>query len=103
MKIYVGKLSTEITEKELENLFKPYGHITSIYIRKDHNHGVDFRYGLIEMPVKKQALVAIEALNGRQENGTELSVHLARIGPKDRRRSERDGGRRSYDPLEEEK
>ncbi len=103
MKIYVGKLTRETTETDLINLFKPYGHITSIYIRREQDNGTNFFYGLIEMPVKKQALAAVNALNGRTENGLELSVHFARLGPKNRRRSERSGGRRDYDSEEEEK
>jgi RNA recognition motif-containing protein len=101
MKIFVGRLSKAISEADLQNLFIKYGHITSVYIRKDSKNGNNLYYGLVEMPVKKQALAAIEGVNGIKINGVELHVHPARIGEKNRRHSGRAGGRREYDPSEE--
>jgi RNA recognition motif-containing protein len=101
MKIFVGILPKTISEDDLQNLFVKYGHITSIYIRKDSEKGNNFYYGLVEMPVKKQALAAIKGVNGKKVDGCELKVHPARIGEKNRRHSGRSGGRRNYDPSEE--
>lgn len=103
MKIYVGTLSSEFTDKELQDLFREYGHVTSVYIWKSSENGNNQFYGLIEMPVKKQALSAIESLNGKKIKGFTLSVHPARYSPKNRRRTGRVGGRRSTDPPDEEK
>jgi len=103
MKIYVGTLSSEFTEKELQKLFREYGHVTSVYIWKSSENGNNQFYGLIEMPVKKQALSAIESLDGKKLKGLTLSVHPARYGSKNRRRTGRVGGRRSTDTPEEEK
>jgi len=101
MKIYVGVLSSDFTEKELQLLFREFGHVTSVYIWKSSEDGDNHLYGLIEMPVKKQALSAIESLNGKKMKGITLSVHPARFGSKNRRRTGRPGGRRSSDPPEE--
>jgi len=101
MKIFVGTLPKVMSEVDLQNLFSKYGHITSVYIRKDTEKGNDLYYGLVEMPVKKQALAAIKGINGIKINGMELQVHPARIGEKNRRHSGRCGGRREYDPSEE--
>jgi RNA recognition motif-containing protein len=103
MKIYVGTLSSEFTEERLQDLFREYGHVTSVYIWKSSENGDNFLYGLIEMPVKKQALSAIESLDGKKVMGLKLSVHPARYGYKNRRRSGRIGGRRKTDPPEENK
>ena len=103
MKIYVGMLSSEFTEKELQKLFREYGHVTSVYIWKSSENGNNQFYGLIEMPVKKQALSAIESLDGKKLKGLTLSVHPARYNTKNRRRTGRLGGRRNTDPPDEDK
>jgi RNA recognition motif-containing protein len=103
MKIYVGALSSDMTEKELKSLFQTYGHVTSVYILKESENGQFFFYGLVEMPVKKQALLAIESLDGKKQNGMTLSIHPARMGHRNRRRSGRAGGRRNNDPPDEKK
>jgi len=102
MKIYVGVLLPETTEHELKLLFQPYGHVTSVFIRKENENGQTTLYGLVDMPVKKQALAAIESLDGQEINGYTLSVHPARMGRRNRRRLGRVGGRRNYDPSDEE-
>lgn len=102
MKIFVGKLPMLTGEEELQKLFVQYGHVTSVYIRRESENGNNFYYGMVEMPVKKQALAAIKALNGKKYNGHLLIVHEARTGLKNRRHSGRGGGRRSYDPSDTE-
>jgi len=101
MKIFVGTWQKVISEVDLQDLFIKYGHITSVYIFKDTEQGNNIYYGLVEMPVKKQALAAIKGVNGTKINGMELQVHPARSGEKNRRHSGRCGGRRKHDPTEE--
>ncbi len=103
MKIYVGVLSSDMTEIKLKSLFQTYGHVTSAYILKESQNGQYLLYGLVEMPVKKQALSAIKSLEGIKLDGITLSIHPARMGSRNRRRSGRSGGRRTYDPPEEKK
>ena len=100
MKIYVGKLNSEIGDDDLKILFQPFGHVTSVYIWTDNDNGENYNYGIIDMPVKKQAQLAIESLDKLEYKGHPLSVHKARLGYKNRRRSGRPGGRRWYDPPE---
>lgn len=100
MKIFVGVLPKTMLEVDLQNMFNKYGHITSVYIRKNNEKGNNYHYGLVEMPVKKQALAAIKGINGKMIDGRELKVHPARIGEKNRRHSGRSGGRRDNDPSE---
>jgi RNA recognition motif-containing protein len=103
MKIYVGTLSSDFSEDELQSIFREFGHVTSVYIWKSNENGDSYLYGLIEMPVKKQAMSAIDSLDGKKMKGRTLSVHPARFGSKSRRRSGRKGGRRSTDLPDEEK
>lgn len=98
MKIFAGKLSKYVTEADLKNVFEKFGHVTSIYILRFGENGDSFLYGIIEMPVKKQALAAIKALNGKEIKGMLLNVHPARVGPENRRKGGRGGGRRFSDP-----
>ncbi len=100
MKIYAGKLSKDITEDDLRNAFEKYGYVTSVYIMRFNENGEDFLYATIEMPVKNQAIAAMDALNGSEVKGITLNIHPARVGPKDRRKPGRPGGRRKGDPSE---
>ena len=100
MKIFAGKLPKDITEEDLRSTFEEYGHVTSVYIIRENKDGDDYLYGLIEMPVNKQANLAIESLDGKEMKGVKLSIHEARVGLKDRRRSGRGGGRRKDDSPE---
>ncbi len=103
MKIYVGRFSREFTETDLKEMFKPFGHVTSVYLRRETTNNSVLYFGLVEMPVKKQAIEAITALDGTRTDGRVLSVHAARIGHKNRRRGGRKGGRRLDDPTDTDK
>ena len=102
MKIYAGKLNSSIHADDLKILFQPFGHVTSAYILNEEADGEHFSYGIIEMPVKKQALEAINSLDKVEFKGHTLSVHKARVGFTNRRKRGRPGGRRYYDPPEKE-
>jgi RNA recognition motif-containing protein len=102
MKIYVGKLNSGIAEEDLKILFQPFGHVTSVYIWNENENGENFSYGIIDMPVKKQAQFAIVSLDQMEFKGHILSVHVARMGSKNRRKAGRVGGRRHYDPPEKD-
>ena len=97
MKIYVGKLNSGIAEGDLKILFQPFGHVTSVYIWDENENGENFCYGIVDMPVKKQAQFAIASLDKMEFKGHVLSVHVARAGSKNRRKAGRLGGRRHND------
>lgn len=89
MNIYVGNLSREVTEKDLQQVFETFGQVTSAKIIKDKFSGVSRGFGFVEMPVKSEAHAAITGLNGKELKGQALTVNEARP------RSEgRQGGRR---------
>ena len=97
MNIFVSNLSSTATELELKQMFDEFGIVDSTTILKDKFSFKTMRFGFVEMPNENEALNAIENLNGKAINGRKLNVHKARINSKDRRVSERKGGRRCTD------
>ncbi len=85
MNIYVGNISRNVTEDELRQAFEAYGEVTSVNIIKDKYTGEPRGFGFVEMPNRKEAQAAIDALNGKDLKGRTLNVNEARP---------RNGGRR---------
>ena len=78
MNIFVGNLSYDITEGDLQEAFGEFGKIASVSVIKDKFTGVPRGFGFVEMPNQGEAQSAIAALNGRQVKGQALSVNEAR-------------------------
>jgi cold-inducible RNA-binding protein len=77
-KLYVGNLSYDTTDSDLQNLFQPHGTVQSAQVIKDRDRGRSKGFGFVEMGSGEQAQAAIDALNGREVNGRELTVNEAR-------------------------
>ena len=78
MNIYVGNLSYNTQEKELEELFRQYGEVTSARIITDRETNRSKGFGFVEMPDEQSAQAAISALNGGDFMGRPLKVNQAR-------------------------
>ena len=91
MNIYVGNLSYQATEESLREAFAAFGEVASVSIISDKYSGQSRGFGFVEMPVKSEAIAAINGLNDVELNGRRLNVNEAR--PRGDRRS---GGRRRY-------
>jgi len=77
MNIYVGNLNHQTTEKQLHDLFTPFGVIdASKIITKEHS-GKSRGYGFIEMLNQKEAETAIAGLNGFDLDGYTIVVKKA--------------------------
>ncbi len=76
MNIYVGNLSTSVSEEDLRNLFSVYGNITSAKIIKDMYTGVSKGFGFVEMT--GDAETAIKELNSKDLKGKNIVVNEAR-------------------------
>ena len=87
MNIYVGNLSYEVTEEDLEKAFEAFGQIESIKIIKDNYSGRSKGFGFVEMPNNADAQSAISGLNEKELKGRTLKVNTARP------RNENRGGR----------
>lgn len=78
MNIYVGNLSFNTTERELEAAFAAYGAVTTARIATDRDSGQARGFGFVEMSSQSEAEAAISALNGSQLADRTLTVNEAR-------------------------
>ena len=78
MIIYVGNLGDEVTEKQIEDLFKPFGQVTSVELLREMFTGKLKGFGFVEMPGRAHSLAAIAGLNGKDLAGRALKVNEAR-------------------------
>jgi RNA recognition motif-containing protein len=77
-KLYVGNLSYSVSESGLEALFEPFGTVQSAQIIVDRDTNRSKGFGFVEMETDAQAEAAIQALNGREHDGRNLTVNEAR-------------------------
>ena len=94
MKIYVGNLSSDVTDEMILKAFESFGEVTSARVIKDKYSGQPRGFGFVEMPVQSQAQTAVKSLNGKELQGKEMSVNEARPRT-DRGRSGGQGGYQS--------
>ena len=78
MKIYVGNLSYEVADEDLEGAFRPHGEVTSATVIIDRYSGRSRGFGFVEMANDTEAQAAIDALNGTELKGRTVVVNLAR-------------------------
>ena len=89
MNIFVGNLSQETTEEDLQKAFEAFGQVKSVTIIKDMFSRESKGFGFVEIQSKAEAQAAINGLNGTLLKGKALNVNEARPRPEGRR-----GGRR---------
>ena len=90
-KLYVGNLSFDMTDQELEQSFSEHGEIVSAIVVKDRDTDRSRGFGFVEFSQEADAQKAKEAMNGKEFNGRALKVDEARA-PKERSRSGGGGG-----------
>jgi RNA recognition motif-containing protein len=78
MNIYVGNLSYELTEEELQEAFQAYGRVDSAKIIKDMYSGRSRGFGFVEMSDKEEGEAAVKGLNGKELKGRPIRVNEAR-------------------------
>jgi len=78
MNIYVGNLSYEVNDEDLQEAFKAFGQVESVRIIKDKYSGQPKGFGFVEMPSKAEGQSAIDGLNGKELKGRTLNVNEAR-------------------------
>ena len=76
-RLYVGNLSYEATESELEDLFKGFGDVRSVEIIYDSRTYKSKGYAFVEMRRVEDACRAAEVLHGQPFMGRELMVSAA--------------------------
>jgi len=78
MKLYVGNLSFETTENDLQDLFEQHGEVSEVSLMMDRMTGKSRGFAFITMNDKAQAESAMAALNGNDVAGRALTVSEAR-------------------------
>ena len=78
MKLYVGNLSFETTENDLQDLFEQHGTVGEVNLMMDKMTGKSRGFAFITMNDAAQASAAMSALNGKDLNGRALNVNEAR-------------------------
>ena len=76
-KIYVGNLSFQTTESDVQSAFEQYGTVESVSIITDRDTGRSKGFGFVEMS-EEDANKAIAGLSGSQLDGRALTVNEAK-------------------------
>ena|ERR1043166_2517436 len=93
MKLYVGNLSFETTENDLQDLFEKHGTVNEVHLMMDRTTGRSRGFSFVTMNDDTQAKAAMGAINGMDLNGRKLTVNEAR--PREER-PRSGGGNRSF-------
>jgi cold-inducible RNA-binding protein len=99
-KLFVGNLSFQTTENDLQDAFAAFGAITETNLMMDRETGRPRGFAFVTMASAEEAQSAIAGLNGRDLGGRALTVNVAR--PREERpaggggRRESSGGRDRY-------
>lgn len=89
-RLYVGNLSYNTTENQLQEIFSEHGPVTAVDLIMDKFNGRPRGFGFVTMETKEGADAAIQALNGKNVDGRDLTVNEAR--PREERPPRSGGG-----------
>ena len=92
-KLYVGNLTYQVSDADLEQLFSQFGTVQSAQVIQDRETGRSKGFGFVEMDTDAQAQAAIQGLNDQEHGGRRLTVNEAK--PREDRRGGGPGGGRS--------
>jgi RNA recognition motif-containing protein len=92
-KLYVGNLSFDTTENDLQDLFQQHGPVSEVNLITDRMSGRSRGFAFVTMSTPEGAQAAIQALAGKEIGGRALTVNEAR--PREDR-GPSDGGGRSH-------
>ncbi len=95
-KLFVGNLSFNTTENDLQDAFAAHGTVTEANLMMDRATGRPRGFGFITMSSPDEAQKAIDALNGATLDGRALTVNEARPREAGGSSGPRSGGRREF-------
>ena len=90
-KLFVGNLSFNVTENDLQDMFAAHGSVTEANLMTDRMTGRPRGFGFVTMSSAQEADAAVNALNGKEVDGRALTVNIAR--PREERSGGGGGGR----------
>ena len=76
--IYVGNLTFNTSSDDLQKLFSEHGEVARATVISDRDTGRSRGFGFVEMGSADAAKAAIEALNGKNVDGRDLTVNVAK-------------------------
>jgi RNA recognition motif-containing protein len=85
-KLFVGNLSFNVTENQLQDAFAAFGSVVETNLMMDRATGRPRGFGFVTMSTPEEAQKAIDGLNGKDLDGRALTVNVAKP------REERPGG-----------
>ncbi len=91
-KLFVGNLSFNITENDLQDAFAAHGTVLEANLMMDRATGRPRGFGFVTMSTPEEAQKAIDALHGKELAGRTLTVNIAR--PREERPAGGGGGGR---------
>ena len=92
-KLFVGNLSFNTTENDLQDAFAAFGTVTEANLMMDRSTNRPRGFGFVTMSSAEEAQKAIDGLNGKEMDGRALTVNVAK--PREERTGG-GGGRREY-------
>lgn len=78
MSVYVGNLSYDATQEDLNQVFQEYGTVKNVKVPTDRETGRPRGFAFVEMESEAEEEAAIEALDGAEWMGRDLRVNKAR-------------------------
>jgi cold-inducible RNA-binding protein len=90
-KLFVGNLSFQTTENDLQDAFAAHGSVTETNLMMDRMTGRPRGFAFVTMSTPEEAQAAIAGLHGRDLGGRALTVNVAK--PREERPA---GGRREF-------
>lgn len=78
MTVYVGNLSFDVTQDDLNEAFAEYGTVKSTHLPTDRETGRKRGFAFVEMETEAEETAAIEALDGAEWMGRNLKVNKAK-------------------------
>ncbi|MCZ0933491.1 MAG: RNA-binding protein [Oligoflexia bacterium] len=89
-KLYVGNLSHDVTESELNDLFSQKGEVVSVKIISDHHSNRSKGFGFVEMSTEEGKNAVISDFNGYDLQGRPMNVRAYVDKPRDKNRNNKD-------------
>lgn len=77
-KLFVGNLSFNTTENDLQDMFAAHGTVLEANLMMDRTTNRSRGFGFVTMSTEAEAQTAIGALNGKSMEGRSLTVNVAR-------------------------
>jgi len=95
-KLFVGNLSFNTTENDLQDAFAAHGTVTEANLMMDRTTNRSRGFGFVTMSTSEEAQQAITGLNGKDLQGRALTVNIARPREERPAGSRYRGGQRNY-------